>query len=495
MQLCSKQIFKNYGGFSTGIQSTNPTDEANSRKPNTRDLLFIQHFVITPVYLFYPGARFHPSPSLCPFLLFFAIFLWVSEAIPPFAVGIMIVGFLVFFLGNPMVYTEYHIEVMAFVNTWSDSVIWLLLGGFFLAEAMKKTELDKALFKLSSAHFGTRAKYFLLGQMLSTAIASMFISNTATTAMMFVAIMPLLKKEGVDSHLSKALVLGIPGAAALGGMGTIIGSPTNAIAVDMINNLPNSNYELGFLEWMYFGLPVAILLILVLWLALLQKYPLKDQAVDIDSLLAEKPEDDKGEGADYSLKEKDLRKKIVLIILGLTVLLWLTDKIHPIPIAAVSGIPIIGLTMLSIITNEDVRKLPWDTLMLVAGGLSLGLAIQETGLSQQFVDMIKGFDINALFLILIFAIATVFFSNIMSNTATVTIMVPAASLMPGVDTIQLALVIGLCASCALFLPVSTPPNAIAFSTGLVKQSQFRLGGTLIGLGGPILIMLWVLLVL
>ena len=102
---------------------------------------------------------------------------------------------------------------------------------------------------------------------------------------------------------------------------------------------------------------------------------------------------------------------------------------------------------------------------------------------------------NALFLIVIFAIATVFFSNIMSNTATVTIMVPAASLMPGVDTIQLALVIGLCASCALFLPVSTPPNAIAYSTGLVKQSQFRLGGMLIGLGGPILIILWVLLVL
>lgn len=462
----------------------------------TRAIYFLSSILLSLLFTYFiREPDFTPPQVYVLFLLFFAIFLWVSEAIPPFAVGIMIVGFLVFFLGNPMVYTEYHIEVMAFVNTWSDSVIWLLLGGFFLAEAMKKTELDKALFKLSSAHFGTQAKYFLLGQMLSTAIASMFISNTATTAMMFVAIMPLLKKEGANSNLSKALVLGIPGAAALGGMGTIIGSPTNAIAVDMINNLPNSSYELGFLEWMYFGLPVAILLILLLWFALLQKYPLKSQAVDIASLLAEKPTEDQEEAPGYSSKEKELRKRIVLIILGVTVLLWLTDKIHPIPIAAVSGIPIIGLTMLSIITNEDVRKLPWDTLMLVAGGLSLGLAIQETGLSQQFIDMIKGFDINALFLILIFAIATVFFSNIMSNTATVTIMVPAASLMPGIDTIQLALVIGLCASCALFLPVSTPPNAIAFSTGLVKQSQFRLGGTLIGLGGPILIMLWILLVL
>lgn len=429
------------------------------------------------------------------FLLFFAIFLWVTEAIPPFAVGIMIVGFLVFFLGNPMVHSEYQIEVISFVNTWSDSVIWLLLGGFFLAEAMKKTQLDEALFKLSSFHFKKNARLFLLGQMLSTAVASMFISNTATTAMMFAAMMPLLQEKEGDSNLAMALTLGIPGAAAIGGMGTIIGSPTNAIAVDMINNSPSVKHEIGFLEWIYFGLPVALVLIVLFWWILLRKYPPKDGAITIDHLFtkeaAEPAEDLANE--DYSPKEKDLRKRIVLIILGLTVLLWLTDNLHPIPIAAISGIPIIGLTMLGIITNEDVRKLPWDTLMLVAGGLSLGLAIQETGLSQQFVDTIKNFSANALLLILIFAFATVFFSNIMSNTATVTIMIPAALLMPSVDPVALSLVIGLCASCALFLPVSTPPNAIAFSSGLLEQKDFRLGGLLIGIGGPILIILWVLL--
>lgn len=463
----------------------------------TRAIYFLSSILLSLLLSYLIREPDFTSPQIYVlFLLFFAIFLWVSEAIPPFAVGIMIVGFLVFFLGNPMVSSEYQIEVISFVNTWSDSVIWLLLGGFFLAEAMKKTELDAALFKLSSVRFKDSGRIFLLGQMMATAVASMFISNTATTAMMFAAMMPLLKEKEGDHNLSKALTLGIPGAAAIGGMGTIIGSPTNAIAADMINNLPNAEYEIGFLEWIYYGMPVALVLILILWWVLLRKYPPKPGPIAIDRFLTHTPEPNKEEPTpeEYSPKEKDLRRRIVLIIMGLTVFLWLTDNLHPIPIAAISGIPIIGLTMLGIITNEDVRKLPWDTLMLVAGGLSLGLAIQETGLSGQLVDMIKNFNVNSTFLLIIFAFATVFFSNIMSNTATVTIMVPAALLMPGVDPIVLSLIIGLCASCALFLPVSTPPNAIAYSSGLLQQKDFRLGGLLIGLGGPVLIILWVLLI-
>lgn len=459
----------------------------------TRAIYFLSSILLALLFTYILREPDFTTPQVYVlFLLFFAIFLWVSEAIPPFAVGIMIVGFLVFFLGNPVVNADENIEVIAFVHTWSDSVIWLLLGGFFLAEGMKKTSLDQELFKLSSGQFKSSGQSFLLGQMLATAIASMFISNTATTAMMFAAMMPLLKQESGDRNLAKALTLGIPGAAAIGGMGTIIGSPTNAIAADLINNLPNLQYEIGFLEWIYFGLPVAIVLILLFWMALLRKFPPMGGPVNTDGLFQE---EDKEGVENYSPREDDLRRRIVLIILGATVLLWLTDKLHPIPVAAVSGIPIIGLTMLGIITNEDVRKLPWDTLMLVAGGLSLGLAIQETGLSQQFVEAIQDFNANTLLLIIIFAFSSVFFSNIMSNTATVTIMVPAAILLPGVDPVVLALVIGLCASCALFLPVSTPPNAIAYSTGLIRQADFRLGGLLIGLGGPVLIVFWVLLLM
>ena len=151
--------------------------------------------------------------------------------------------------------------------------------------------------------------------------------------------------------------------------------------------------------------------------------------------------------------------------------------------------------MTNIIGSEDVRALPWDTLMLVAGGLSLGLAIQETGLMDYFLEQLQNLKLHNILLIVAFAAITVFSSNIMSNTAAAAILIPAASLWNVVNPMLLPMIIGLSASCALFLPVSTPPNAIAYSTGLIDQSEFRLGGISIGIIGPILITLWMLLAL
>ncbi|MCB0629457.1 MAG: DASS family sodium-coupled anion symporter [Lewinella sp.] len=427
------------------------------------------------------------------FLLFFSIGLWVTEAIPPFAVGIMIVGFLVFFLGNPEINHPdgpNYIRVETFVHTWSNSVIWLMLGGFFLAEGMKKTGLDFDVFKFSISRFGDNPRYILLGIMLATACASMVMSNTATTAMMIASVMPLLRELDDDAPFAKSLLLGIPAAAAIGGMGTIIGSPPNAIVVDAINHIQNTTFEIGFLEWMLFGIPISVILIFIFWWILLKKYTPKVGKIDLTVF----QQDNSSEGEEPDGRDYRLRKKIVLGVLVVTILLWLTGKIHEIPTAAVSGIPIIVLTMLSIISGEDVRQLPWDTLMLVAGGLSLGLAIQETGLATYFVGELQGVKLEHWMLIIIFAMATIIFSNIMSNTATATILIPVASLWGGSNPLVLPLVIGLCASCALFLPVSTPPNAIAFSTGKLEQADFRLGGITIGLIGPALIILWVLLV-
>ena len=423
------------------------------------------------------------------FLLFFSVGLWITEAIPPFAVGIFIVGFLVFFLGNPEINNpdnQEFIPVDTFVNTWSDSVIWLLLGGFFLAEAMKKTGLDIDIFKWSVARFGDRPRSILLGIMLATAVASMVMSNTATTAMMIASVMPLLDQLGDDSPFARSLLLGIPTAAAVGGMGTIIGSPPNAIAVDAINRMQSIHVEIGFLEWMIFGIPVALLLVVITWSLLTWKYVPKVSRLNLN-VLEKKPQ----EKEDWEQEDLILRKKIVLGVLGITVLLWLTGKIHPIPAAAVSGIPIIVFTMLSLVTAEEVRKLPWDTLMLVAGGLSLGLAIQETGLASYFVEKLQGVQLNFWLLAGIFALATAVFSNVISNTATATILIPMASLWASSNPIILPVIIGLSASCSLFLPVSTPPNAIAYSTGRLKQSDFRMGGMVVGVLGPVLIILWV----
>lgn len=422
------------------------------------------------------------------FLVFFSIGLWITEAIPPFAVGIMIIGFLVFFLGQPEVVEISEINVQSFVNKWSDSVIWLLLGGFFLAEGMKKTGLDSDLFKMIISRFSQTPEKLLLALMLGTAFASMLMSNTATTAMMIAAITPLITKIGQHNNYAKAILLGIPASASLGGMGTIIGSPPNAIAVEAINNLGNGSMEIGFFEWMVIGSPIALILTIIFWLILVKKFPYTQGNIDIKSLFETSPdENEQDELEKYQLKNA---KKIVLSVLIVTILLWLTEGFHPIPVAAVSGIPIIALTMTNIITGDDVRHLPWDTLMLVAGGLSLGLALQETGLARYFIGMLQHIELSQMLLVIAFAVITILSSNIMSNTAAAAILIPAAEFWSEIDPVLLTLIIGLSASCALFLPVSTPPNAIAFSTGYVQAKDFRLSGIVIGIIGPLIIILW-----
>ncbi len=419
------------------------------------------------------------------FLLFLSIGLWITEAVPPFTVGLLIFGFLVFALGG-----YYHeIDpvnsnkmVQKYVQTWSNSVIWLMLGGFFMAEAMQKVGLDKTLFRLTISKFGSKPRFVLLGIMLVTAIFSMIMSNTATTAMMIAAVIPFINTLDKNAPFSKALLIGIPAAASLGGMGTIIGSPPNAIAVDALNN---HGIPFGFLEWMLVAFPIAIIMVFVFWAFLIKKYVPRVSSIDLGFL----------NEVDSSSNSKIfiMKKKFVLGVLLLTLTMWLTSNLHGIPASAVSLLPIILLTMFRIVSGDDVRKLPWDTLMLVAGGLSLGLAIKETGLAEYYVGLLNDYHLNFYVLIVVFSLLTVVLSNFMSNTATATILIPIAIILVSSNAEVLPLVIGLSASAALFLPISTPPNAIAFSTGKMTQKDFRFGGIVAGLTGPIIIIGIVLL--
>jgi sodium-dependent dicarboxylate transporter 2/3/5 len=313
-------------------------------------------------------------------------------------------------------------------------------------------------------------------------------SNTATTAMMIATVTPLFTQLGKDSRISKVLLLGIPASASIGGMGTIIGSAPNAIAVGALEGI---GVKITFIEWMIIGVPVAFLLTFMFWKVLIKKYEIKKESLSLDFLQQEIPLDE-----EYAEEDK-IRKRIVLIVMATTLALWLTSQWTKIPVAAVSGIPIVALTMLGIIDADDVRSLPWDTLMLVAGGLALGIAIQEQGLADYFISKISSVEINFYLLLLLFSIVTVTLSNFMSNTAATTILIPVGismmSITEGIDPIVLPFVIGLSASCALLLPVSTPPNAIAYSTGFIKQSEFRIGGLFVGLVGPILIITFTLL--
>ncbi len=420
-----------------------------------------------------------PEQRAVLFIFLLAVGLWITEAVPAFAVGLLIMGYLVFALGTPLIMPEPW-DVAPYLNTWSSSVIWLMLGGFFMAEGLSRTGLDRQLFALAIKPAGGRPRNVLLAIMLTSAVASMFISNTSTTVLLIGAVLPLVRQLGSQEPFSKALLIAIPMAASVGGMGTIIGSAPNAIAAGAA---ADSGSPINFLEWMVVAAPVALVLVVTAWFFLLKLYPTDLTDIKLDLSTLDEPE----------LPER--RDRIIVTVLSLaTVGLWMTTPLHGIHIVAISLIPIVGLTMTQVLGAAHVRGLPWDTLMLVAGGLSLGSAVVDSGLAERFASGL-GFLTSLNLDIVVFAalaLITVVLSNVMSNTATVSIVLPVAvALLPGRE-LEMCLILGLSASCALLLPVSTPPNAIAYSTGEIETRDLRPGGLLIGLLGPSLIIAWVL---
>jgi sodium-dependent dicarboxylate transporter 2/3/5 len=289
------------------------------------------------------------------------------------------------------------------------------------------------------------------------------------------AVLPLVRQLGNREPFSKALMVAIPLAASVGGMGTIIGSPPNAIAAGVASE---AGYEINFVQWMALGAPTAIVLILVAWGILLKLYPARTREVRLEVESMEEPE------------MPGLRERaIVAFVSLLTVVLWMTTPLHGIHVAAISLIPIVGLTMTQVMGAAHVRGLPWDTLMLVAGGLSLGAAVTDTGLAERLASWLEFLTLLNLDVLVYGALAlvTVVLSNFMSNTATVSLVLPVSvALMPGRE-LEMCLILGLSASCALLLPVSTPPNAVAFASGEITTRDLRPGGILIGLLGPAVI--------
>jgi len=459
---------------------------AHILSPGTGHSLYrIVSFIIVLALVFYIWHTltdsFPPEQRLVLFLFLMAVGLWITEAVPAFAVGLLIMGYLVFALGTTLILPQPW-DVSPYVNTWSSPVIWLMLGGFFMAEGLSRTGLDRQLFAFAMRPAGNRPSHVLLAVMLTSAVASMFISNTSTTVLMIGAVLPLVRRAGADESFAKALLVAIPLAASVGGMGTIIGSAPNAIAVGVAAEFGR---EINFVQWMLLGVPVALGLVIVAWFFLLKLHP---PVVDEFRL---------GMDRDETPELPGKRERIIVITLSvITVGMWMTTPLHGIHVAAISLIPIVGLTMTQILAAEDVRGLPWDTLMLVAGGLSLGAAVVDTGLAARLASWLEFLTaLNMDFIVFgVLALITVTLSNFMSNTATISLILPVSvALMPGRE-LEMCLILGLSASCALLLPVSTPPNAVAYSTGEIQTSDFRPGGLLIGLIGPVVIVAWVMLI-
>lgn len=407
-----------------------------------------------------------------------SIGLWITEAIPPFAVGIFIIATLLVGFSTDFIFPK-SAPPELYLSTWTSNVIWLLLGGFFLAEGMSAVELDRQLFSFTVKRFGNKPNQLLLGLMIMTALASMVMSNTATTAMIVSSIIPLIHLLGKDSPYSKALLTAIPAAASVGGIGTIIGSTPNAIAVGA---LQEKGITLTFVEWMVVGFPTGLFLVWLFWKFLCKRHDFSDVELDLSKLPTRVGTVD------------PMKKKAVIFTLFLTVGMWLTEPIHKVPVAATSAIPIVLLTMTQVIHADQVRTLPWDTLMLVAGGLALGIALVDVGLAGIVMEKVNNLPIHIIGVTMIFCLIAVLLSNVMSNTAAASILVPLGISLPGIYGVAAPVMVAISCSCALLLPVSTPSNAISYSTGLVEQRDFREGGIFFIVLGPILafvtVMVW-----
>lgn len=409
----------------------------------------------------------YPVESKGLFILLLASFLWVSESIPVFAVSFLIMGYSIYFLDdwNP---STINPTWQNYISQWSSTVMWLFLGGFILAEAAQKTKFDKYFSKHVIVRFGTQPKYLLLGVMLTTGVLSMFISNTATTVMMIAIVQPVIHTLKSDDPYRKALLLGIATSATFCGMGTIIGSAPNAIAV---GNMAESGIDFSFIDWMLVGVPVSLFLLFVSWFLLLRIHPPQKDKIVFE--------------VNDEIDNNSPAFRVVSITFLATVLLWITSGFHGISVSVIAFIPIIAMTISGILGPKDIRNIPWDTLILIVGGLILGDIIRDTQLAELFVKYFPKLG-SAIVLLLIMGIFTSALSNLMSNTAAAGILIPIISAMLPLYPIQASLIIGLCSSTAMILPISTPPNSIVYSTGNISLRDFQKIGVWLGLIGVVL---------
>jgi sodium-dependent dicarboxylate transporter 2/3/5 len=353
----------------------------------------------------------------------------------------------------------------------------------------------------------------MLGLMLVTGFLSAFMSNTATTAMMITVILPIVAKMEPGDPSRIGMALSVPFAANIGGMATPIGTPPNAVVIAALNQ---QGMEVEFSSWMIYAAPLAIVMLLITWQILIRLYP---PAMDAISLNLEG-------------KLKTSPDALILYAtFAVTVLLWVTESLHGIKSAIVALIPVTVLTLTSTFQKEDIRKLPWEVLWLIAGGISLGIAMKETGLAEWMVGAISWDQFGYLALLAVFATVALTMSNFLSNTVTASLLIPlaitlvtsqfgylallavfatvaltmsnflsntvtASLLIPLAITLvtsgilqgtagmmMIGLVIALGSSFAMILPISTPPNAIAVSTGMLKTKNMITAGLIIGLIG------------
>lgn len=417
-----------------------------------------------------------------------AVMLWLTEAIPSWATSVTIIFVLLFcvsdssfkFLqGNGGEYGQL-LDSVGIMACFADPTIILFLGGFILAIAATKSGLDVWMAKTMIKPFGTKSENVLLGFMLITGIFSMFISNTATAAMMLTFLTPVFKALPANGKGRIALTMSIPIGANLGGMGTPIGTPPNAFAYKVLNDPNGLNMDISFGQWMLVMAPMVIILLIISWFVLRHFFPFKQKTIHLEI-----------EGDMH----RNWRTVVVGVTFAVTIFLWIFGKQLGINANTTAMLPIAVFAFTGVITAKDLQEIDWGVIWMVAGGFALGLAMNGTGLAETAIKAIPFGEWSPIVILLIAGLVCYALSNFISNTATAALLIPILSvvcagmgdkldIIGGTSTVLIG--IAVAASCAMTLPISTPPNAIAFSTGLIQQKDMAKTGLVIGIIGMVI---------
>jgi solute carrier family 13 (sodium-dependent dicarboxylate transporter), member 2/3/5 len=405
------------------------------------------------------------------------------------------------------------LDMPAAAAPYANEVIFLFLGGFILAAGMQRWGLHKRLALGIMAFVGATPKRLLFGFMAATAFLSMWISNTATAAMMLpiaLAVAELFspRVDGKDtSNFPVALLLGIAYAASIGGVATLIGTPPNAVLAAASAEL--IGVEISFVEWMAVGVPTTLVFLPIAWGMLLFMYPPEPLAGDAAGILANER---------ASLGRMGRGEKIVAVVFFLTAVSWvfrapldlgfvslpglqtLFPGIRDSTIAMAAAvalfvIPVYPSKGIQTISWRETESVPWGVLLLFGGGLSLALAMDRSGLAGWIGQGVVGLE-GVSVLVLVAAVATlfIFLTEITSNTATSTMAMPlmvGVAVALGVDAVTLMATAALASSMAFMLPVATPPNAIVFGSERITIQQMARAGFFMNLISIVIVTIFV----
>lgn len=419
-----------------------------------------------------------------------AVLMWVMEVVPAWCTSVLIITLLLltasdntlWFLSESSGVREMGqaISYKTLLATFADPIIMLFLGGFILAIAATKVGLDILLAKVMLKPFGVKSENVLLGFLLVTGLFSMFISNTATAAMMLAFLAPVLKALPSDGKGRIALALAIPLAANVGGIGTPIGTPPNAIALKYLNDPAGLDMNIGFGQWMSYMFPLAIILLIISWVVLRFLFPFKQKTIHLEI---------EGE------TQKGPKSWVVYITFAITILMWMFDKVTGVNANVVAMIPIAVFCLAGIIKRRDLEEINWSVLWMVAGGFALGVALNDTGLAVRMVESIPFNTWSPMLMIIGSGLLCFVMANFISHTATASLLIPILAVVGasmqnelssfgGVQTLLIG--VAFSSSVAMMLPISTPPNALAHATGLIEQKDMVKTGLIMGVIGLVL---------